>query len=344
MAQAALAREEVLALRREIARIEGRLAERLELPAFAPKASPDSRPDSCPDSGPEMDEDAATVLRRRGMAGPALLPAILPIGVPALDGPLGGGLPLAAMTEIHGAQMRDAGAVAGFALGLAALALKDAPPARPVLWISAAGLFAEAGEPYLPGILARFGIPAGRMLFCRTRRIEEALWVAEEAGALPALALVMVEVGGRPKKLDLTATRRLHRRARRAGRPLFLLRQSAAAEPTAAPVRLCVSPEPAGERPLLSGTLAGSIGPPAFRVAITRSPTSMPASATLEWSDDARVFRAREPAALHGALHAGEDGRAPDPGALAALSQDGPHPAPDMGARLAPGRAGARAA
>lgn len=335
MAQAALARQELFALRREIARIEGRLAERLELPVFEPRAIP-GESKVVPDAGDAM------VVRRGGIAGPALLP----IGVPALDGPLGGGLPLAAMTEIHGTQMRDAGAVAGFALGLAALALKGSPDGdRPILWVSAAGMFAEAGEPYMPGILSRYGISAQRMLFCRAQRIEQALWVAEEAAALPALALVLLEIGGSPKKLDLTATRRLHRRAELAGRPLLLLRQAAAAEPTAAPVRLHVRAAPAGERPLLSGTalsgvLEGSIGPPAVTVTITRCRTNMPASATLEWSDDARAFRAREPAAYGSA----GIGRAPDPGAVAALSQDRSHPAAKMGAKLAPHRKGIRAA
>lgn len=332
MAQPALARGELFALRREIARIEGRLAEPLDLPAcrLADPAGADA--DANADAGAGA---GAVLVRRGGVAGPALLP----IGVPALDGPLGGGLPLAALTEIHGPQMRDAGAVTGFALGLAALALKQAAADRPVLWILGAGMGAEAGEPYMPGIGPRYGIAAGRMLLCRPQRVEEALWVAEEAAALPALALVLLEIGGASKKLDLTATRRLHRRARQAGRPLLLLRHAApaalGAAPTAAPVRLRVSPAPAGERPLLSGTLQGSIGPPAVEVAITRSRTNMPASATLEWSDDAHVFRARNAAA-----HA----RSPDPGAVAALSQDRPHPALEMGSRMAPHRAGGRAA
>jgi protein ImuA len=333
MAQAALAREELFALRREIARIEGRLAERLELPVFEPGA---------PDGNKAAPQEGGMVVRRGGIAGPALLP----VGVPALDDPLGGGLPLAAMTEIHGTQMRDAGAVAGFALGLAALALKGSPgDDRPILWVSATGMFAEAGEPYMPGILSRYGIPAGRMLFCRAQRIEQALWAAEEAAALPALALVLLEIGGSPKKLDLTATRRLHRRAQLAGRPLLLLRQAAVAEPTAAPVRLHVSAAPAGERPLLRGTplsgvLEGSIGPPAVAVTITRCRTNMPASATLEWSDDARAFRAREPAACS----SGDIARAPYHGAVAAPAQDRPYPAAAMGAGLAQHREGKRAA
>jgi protein ImuA len=334
MAHNALAREGILSLRREIARIEGRLAERLELPSSPAPETPEAGGDS-------VDGDAGMVVRRRGIAAPLLLP----LGIEALDCSLGGGLPLAAMTEIHGAQMRDAGAVAGFALGLAALALSlerlnGESARRPLLWIAGPGLFDEAGDPYAPGIAERFGIEPERLLICRTRRIEQALWVAEEAAALPELALVLLETAGSSRKLDLTATRRLHRRAQRSGRPLLLLRQAGATEPTAAPVRLQVGPAPAAERQLLSGTLEGSIGPPAFTVAITRSRTNMPASATLEWSDDARAFRAREPAARH----ARETGREADPGAVAAQPQDGSHPAAEMGSGLAAGRVGSRAA
>ena len=68
------------------------------------------------------------MLRRHGIA-----PAdgfFLPTGVAALDRTLGGGLPKAALTEIHGAETRDAGAVAGFALALASLVLKG-QKARP---------------------------------------------------------------------------------------------------------------------------------------------------------------------------------------------------------------------
>ncbi len=340
MAQAALAREELSALRREIARIEGRLAQTLELPA-------DRRP-GVSAQGRDEAEAGATVVRRAGRA----VPGLLPLGVAALDGPLGGGLPLAAMTEIHGAQMRDAGCVAGFALGLAALALKSAPAGRPVLWIGSGPLLAEAGEPYMPGILPHFGIAPERMLLCRTQRIEEALWVAEEAAELPALALVLLEVGGASRKLDLVATRRLHRRAMAAGRPLLLLRQAAAAEPTAAPVRLEIAPAPAGERPLLAGLaglLEGSIGPPAVTVSITRSRTHMPASATLEWSDDAhafreRAFRAGNPALRTAGPIAGPVGRTPDHGPVASLSQDRPYPAAEMGTGLASGGRAGRAA
>jgi protein ImuA len=312
MAQYATAQETLSSLRHEIARIEGRLAETLDLPA-ARRGEASVEP-----------SDAAMLVRRNGLPEASLLP----IGVEALDGPLGGGLPRAALIEIHGAQMHDAGAASGFALGMASLVVKQAEEPVPLLWIAADGMLAEAGGLYASGILGRYGIASDRLILSSARRIEDALWVAEEAAALAALSVVVLEVGPAPRKLDLTATRRLHRRAQIAGRPLFLLRHSGRPEPTAAPVRLQVAAAPAGERPMPCGTLAGSIGPPAVTVTISRSPNHMPASATLEWSDDARIWRHRKIADAE---------RPPDSGPLAAPSADGPHIAPALGTVVAHG-------
>ena len=278
MATSAVARETVFALRRELARIEGVLPERLETP---------DQP------LPEDDGEAGIVLRRAGVPGTAT--AFLRTGVNRFDAALGGGLPYAGLTEIHGRETRDAGAAAGFVLALARLACKGRAAMAPLLWIGVADIFHEAGAPYAPGLLQRFGISADSLLFSEVRKLEDALWVAEEAAGLASLSAVILEIRGHARKLDLTATRRLHRRAQVAGRPLYLMRQAAGYEPTAAPVRLVVSPAQAAERRMLSGALAGSIGPPAFTVDIARSRLAIPARFTLEWNADERAFHERRP-------------------------------------------------
>lgn len=304
MTMPVMARETLFALRREIAKIEGRLPERLEQPAF-----------------PDRD-GSGVVLRHAGM--PAA-DALLPTGAPLLDAALGGGLPCAALTEIHGRQTRDAGVVAGFALALAMLARERAAMKGPILWVATDEVLAEAGRPYAPGILYRFGLAPEALLVADVRRLADALWVAEEAAALPQLSAVLLEVRGQMRKLDLTATRRLHRRAQAADRPLYLLRQAGHPEPTAAPVRLVVSSAPAGERHILSRPLQGSIGPPAFTVEIGKSRTAIPATAVLEWNRDERAFRERPSAVV----------RAQDPGPVAALSDQRSHPAQKAGRGLA---------
>lgn len=301
MATSAVAREAVSALRREIARIEGTLPERLE-PAGA---------------------EAGIVLRRQGAADGAA--GLLPTGACGLDAALGGGLPRAALVEIHGRETRDAGAVAGFALALVALARRQAAVKAPLLWVAAGEAFPEAGSPYAPGILRRFGLPPEALLIVRGRRLEDALWVAEEAAALGALSAVLLEVRGHVPKLDLTATRRLHRRTQAAGRPFYLLRHAGAPVPTAAPVRLVVSAAPAAERRILSGALAGSIGPPAFTVVVSRSRLGIPATFTLEWNENERVFHERQSG----------PGGAQDRGAVVSAAADGTHPEDAAGSGLA---------
>lgn len=293
MASQAMARGTIVALRHSIARIEGRLAERLEVPGG--------------------DDDI--VLRRGGVPAEGLLP----LGAPAFDHALGGGVPCAGLTEIHGAAMRDAGATAGFALALTRLMAKQ--PAAGILWIATADLFREAGRPYAPGLARRFGIAASRLLVAEIPKPVDALWVAEEAANTAAFSAILLEIGGNPGVLDLTATRRLHRRALLAGQPLFLLREAASAEPTAAPLRLVVSAAPAAPRQTLAGPLSGSIGPPAFHVRTDKSRTAISATVTLEWKDDA--FEERQ------SLHA-EDTRA-----LVSASGGGSRPAPASGALLA---------
>jgi protein ImuA len=277
MAMSAMAQGAMFALRQKIARIEGTLPERL-----APSGA------------------SETVLRRKGIAARPDASGLLSTGTMRLDNALGGGLPYAALTEIHGGEVRDAGAVAGFALALAGLVLKsrqaDGGQNRfPVLWIGVSQAFAETGFPYAPGIAALCGLSADELLVSQAPKLADALWIAEEAARLKELSAVILEVHGSHSQLDLTATRRLHRRAQMAGNPVFLLRQAGKAEPTAAPFRMIVSAAPAVPRNTLAGPLADSIGRPAFTVTIGKSRTALPGEFILEWNPDERAFQEREP-------------------------------------------------
>lgn len=312
MAHTAVARGTLVSLRREIARIEGRLAERLEPPREA-----------------EAD-DSAMLLRRAGIA----VHDSLPLGVEAFDRAAGGGIPRTGLTEIHAAAMRDVAAASGFALALALLAT-DAP--APILWIATAEMLRETGRPYAPGLVQRFGLSPARLLFAEAPKPVDALWIAEEAASAATFSAILVEIGGEPRELDLTATRRLHRRALTAGQPMLLLRAAAGAQPTAAPLRLVVGAAPSSLRNTLSGPLQGSIGPPAFNVSIGKSRTALPASVILEWIHGAFHPRHPEPPALPRAvvpLSSGGEGDAP------ALRPVVAHAGPGLGsaARLQPAR------
>lgn len=300
MAKDAVARGTVFALRRQIARIEGTLPERLETSVGADSA----------------------VGERGAIAGGN---GVLLTGVERLDTALGGGLPMAALTEIHGAETRDAGAVTGFMLALAGLILKACEAAAPILWIGTAEIFREAGFPYARGLQAMFGIEPEHLLFCEAKKLTDALWVAEEAARLTEPVATVLEIRGNPRQLDLTATRRLHARARDSGRPLFLLRQAAVAEPTAAPVRLVVEPASSALRETLGGPLVGSIGRSAFTVTIGKSSTARPGQFTLEWNPDERIFEERR----------GEERRATNPLPVVSLPRHGENPAAASGTVVA---------
>lgn len=278
MASTAVARETVFALRREIAKIEGRLAERLEAP------------------GEPLD-----IVRRVGGSA-STGQTLLSTGARRLDMALGGGLQANGLTEIHTSETRDAASAAGFAMALCA----RMPPIAPVLWIGTADIFHEAGLPYAPGIGSRFGIAARRLLVAQGRRVEDALWIAGEAAGLPDLAAVVLELRGSPEKLGLTATRSLHRRALLAGRPVFLLRQTGLPQPTAACTRLLVGPAPATVRQTLAGPLSGTIGHSAFVVTIAKGGLPSARPFTVEWKPHELSFG-----------DIGKGDRAQDPGDLA---------------------------
>jgi protein ImuA len=322
MATSAVARETVFALRRQIARIEGTPIERFDASVGLP----------C-DAG-------HVVIRRNGLAENETL---LCTGVAGLDAALGGGLPKAALTEIHGAETRDAGAVAGFALALVSRLIKDTP-AGPVLWIGTAEVWRESGPPNAKGLQALFGIAPQSLLFCEAPKLADALWIAEEAVRLTALSAVVLEIRGNPQRLDLTASRRLHARAQSAGRPALLLRQAAQAEPTAAPVRLVVSPAPSAPRNTIAGPLDGSIGRPAFTVSVSKSRTARSGQFTLEWNPDERAFDERHSDEGWGDERWGMEKRATDPVAVVSLPRRRADIAATPGAVLAFPAAGSPAA
>ena len=292
MAEAAVARETLFALRETIARLEGR-----PIPALAAVAR-------------------ETLAEKPRPGSASVAQPLLAIGVGDLDDAMQGGVPLDALTEIRSLGLRDAGAASGFTLALAARLHAQAAGTdvaiSPVLWIGDTVAAMEAGLPYAIGI-SDFGLEPAAFLQASPRKLEEALWLAEAALASAAFAVVILEVRGNPTRFGLTESRRLALRAKAAGRPLFLLRQGGEEEASSALFRFSVEPAPALARPLPDGSmLGGSIGHPAFRLTLEKSRNPAPLSITLEWNAHDRRF-APVPNAQHPALpgehtaHSGTD-------------------------------------
>ncbi len=305
MAQNAVAQELLHDLRRKIAAIEGTPERFAVSDAVSSCATGSDRPDPFHGAG----KDGAIVVRSHGKpagftAGSDTPPAavnrnrarhgLLQTGVTAFDNALGGGLTRGALCEIHGPQARDAGAVSGFALALASLAHRTAGQG-PLLWIGARDLIAETGSPHVPSITRLFDIPHQALLFARAEKPLDALWIAGEAAGLSALSAIIIEIRAHPQSLDLTATRRLHRRAQVAGRPVFLLRLSASPQPTAAPARLRVCAAPARPREIFGKPLPRSLGAPAFAVTIDKCRANPGRRFILEWRNDEQRFYERRP-------------------------------------------------
>ena len=269
MVQTPMTRERLFALREEISRLEGNSIAAARQEALAGE------------SGHAKQRESHR----------------LPLGVPALDHAMEGGLPLNGMTEIRSQLMRDATAATGFALALAALLQRKSDEDHaPVLWISDTVTSMETGIPYALG-LADFGMKPERFLHATPRRLEEALWLAETAVESGAFSVSILEVKGNPAHFGLTESRRLGLRAKAAGCPLLLLRQSGEEEASSAPFRFLVEPAPATSRFLPDRSmLGGSIDNPVFRLTLEKSRNPAPVSLLLEWNPhDRQLSPIREP-------------------------------------------------
>jgi protein ImuA len=277
VAQPAVARERLFALRETIARLEGKPVPTL----VAAQRDALAREDF---SGKKEKKQTPR----------------LQFGVPMLDEALESGLPLDGITEIRSQLLRNAGAASGFALALAAMLQRrdenNAGGLLPVLWIADVVSSMEAGLPYAVG-LKDFGLRPHHFLHAVPRKLEEALWLAETAIESGVFAATILEVRGNPAHFGLTESRRLSLRAKASGRPLFLLRQAGEEEASSALFRFLAEPAPATSRLLPDGSrLGGSIGNPVFRLTLEKSRNPAPLSLHLEWnSHDRRFFSIHEP-------------------------------------------------
>lgn len=291
MAMLAAARAELSRLRRDIARIEGRLAEEDRLaPAVA-------------------GVDAGTAADR---ASPAeKRPGRLSLGIPSLDRLVGGGLPLSSLHEIRAGESRNSGAASGFVLALVAH-LAEAGRASSIVWIGEADVRREAGKLYAPG-LAALGLDPSRVVEVAVRTEKEALWAFEEALSCSGLDVAVCEL--RNASLELSVTRRSALRAREAGVTGFLVRVGNEwAEPSASELRFGVAPAPAGT---IGGFDAG-VGRMAWRLTLEKNRLGPTGIFTVEWNAYERCFVERgEIAALADPEppSAAASDRSPDPSA-----------------------------
>lgn len=199
----------------------------------------------------------------------------MPLGIPALDQALGGGLGWGGLHEAAARKAGCDGALAAFGLALAVRAARLRR--RPVLTVQQAHAGLEGGWLYGPG-LAEAGLPEGTVILVRVRKAEEALLVMEEGLKCAGLAAVVGEIAsGLPDAL--TATRRLSLAAQAGGGIGLLLRPKPDPAPCAAQTRWQVSP--ASSRP--DG--CGGLGEARLALTLARNRHGPPGEWTLALRD-----------------------------------------------------------
>jgi protein ImuA len=206
----------------------------------------------------------------------------LPLGLPALDGALEGGLALGALHELAPAGPAHLGATFGFSLVIAIRSLlHTAGSARHALFIETDFGAFEAGKPYW---VDGFGFPLDRLLILRTPRPFDALWAFEEALKSRALAVVISELPGQGAAADLTTTRRLSLAARTSNTLGLLLRHRTPLSTTTAMTRWDVAAarsEPDG---------FGGIGRTAFDLSLNKNRRGRCGRFIVSWDHVARSF------------------------------------------------------
>jgi protein ImuA len=154
---------------------------------------------------------------------------LVTLGVPPIDGTLGGGLACGALHEIAAERETEIAAAIGFALALAIRRKADH-----LVWITEELSLAESGVPYGPG-LDQAGLPPERLITVTTAHGRDVLWAMEEALRCPAVGAVIGEI--RARGIDVVATRRLSLAAAAGNALALLVRTAPDDEPSAAATR-----------------------------------------------------------------------------------------------------------
>jgi protein ImuA len=201
-------------------------------------------------------------------------PAV-PLGVGGADEALGGGLRPGAQHEIFA---EDWGA-SGFAACLAIRAMGK----KPLFWIRTDYAAMEYGALSATGFLELGGDPE-KLLLLRAAHAEDALSAAADILACPHMGVVVLELDGQARALDLAASRRLGLIAEESGVTLLILREGADARPSAAATRWQVQSVNAR---------AGDDdwGSPRFRATLTRHRLGGLGEWIMEWNPQDGSFR-----------------------------------------------------
>src|SRR5229473_6075474 len=156
------------------------------------------------------------------------------LGHAEVDTMLRGGLAVAAVHEVF-AEGHQGAAATGFIAGLAG----RVAPQRPLVWVRQDFSEIESGALSMSG-LAELGLDPRLLVTVRAADVDTALRSAADALACDALGVVVLEVWGEARQLDLVTSRKLTLAAQASGVTGLLLRVAAEPSPSTAETRWIV--------------------------------------------------------------------------------------------------------
>src|SRR5665647_933874 len=209
--------------------------------------------------------------------GDPYAPRRVALGHAEADATLQGGLALGAMHEVFADSGRQSATATGFVAGLAGRVAAR----RPLVWIRQDFTEIEAGALSMSG-LAELGLDPRFLVAVRAADVEAALRTAADALACDALGVVVLEVWGETRQLDLVASRKLTLAAQASGVTGLLLRMAAEPQPSTAETRWIVR---AAHSP--PAALWSAWGAPVFDAQLVRNRHGPVGRWIMEWKCDA---------------------------------------------------------
>src|SRR5256714_14934631 len=218
--------------------------------------------------------------------GGSYSPRRVALGHVEVDAMLQGGLALGAVHEVSAEAGRKGGAATVFVAGLAGRAAAR----RPLVWVRQDFTEIESGALSMSG-LAELGLDPRFVVTVRAADVDSALRTAADALACDALGIVVLEVWGAARQLDLVASRKLTLAAQASGVTGVLLRVAAEAQPSTAETRWIVraahSPPAAASMPAAASNLWGA---PGFEARLVRNRHGPVGRWIMEWKCDECLF------------------------------------------------------
>jgi len=196
------------------------------------------------------------------------------------DAALQGGLAIGATHEVF-AEGRQSAAATGFIAGLAGRAAAR----RPLVWVRQDFTEIESGALSMSG-LAELGLNPRLLVTVRAADVDTALRTAADALACDALGVVVLEVWGQARQLDLVASRKLTLAAQASSVTGLLLRVAAEPLPSTAETRWIVR---AAHSPPATPSLP-TWGTPMFDAQLVRNRHGPVGRWIMEWKCDECLF------------------------------------------------------